>query len=159
MTAEEVFDEIRMLGGRLEARGDRLHVEAPKGVLTPEHREALTALKSELLVLVRESRKDDELQESTRRLQAMNVLLAISEDGVLRIVRTEAEAHQVIAGGLTVYTPRDAYMYVTLSEHERRMLHGFKKRFGGTVEWSSSPEKSHQNETSHEKPASEERQA
>jgi hypothetical protein len=26
-------------------------------------------------------------------------------------------------------------MYVTLTEHERRMLHEFKKRFGGATEW------------------------
>src|SRR2546426_12629665 len=30
MTAREILDEIRMLGGRLEARGDRLHVDVPK---------------------------------------------------------------------------------------------------------------------------------
>jgi hypothetical protein len=41
MTAHEILDEIRMLGGRLEARGDRLHLEAPKNVITSELRQVL----------------------------------------------------------------------------------------------------------------------
>ena len=53
MTAQEIFDKIQGLGGRLEARGDRLHVEAPKGALGPEHHEALATLKLELLALLK----------------------------------------------------------------------------------------------------------
>ncbi len=58
MTAQEIFDEIRMLGGRLEARGNRLHVDVPAGVLGPEHREALAAFKPELLALLQAKRTD-----------------------------------------------------------------------------------------------------
>jgi hypothetical protein len=64
VTAQEILAEIRMLGGRLEARGDRLHVEAPKGVLTPEHREAVAVLKPELLQLLQQ--KHDEPSKPTK---------------------------------------------------------------------------------------------
>src|SRR5262245_20838015 len=53
----------------------------------------------------------------------------------LRIVTTDGPADEVSRDGFTIYTPRDAYMYVTLSEHDRRLLHAFKKRFGGRTEW------------------------
>ena len=78
-----------------------------------------------------------ELKTSMRRLEAANALLAISEDGLLQIVRTEAEANQAVMDGLTIYTPKNAYEYVTLTERERRMLHDFKRRFGGSIEWKS----------------------
>jgi TubC N-terminal docking domain len=53
MTAEEILQEIRMLGGRVEARGDLLHVEVPPGLLTPKLREAIRNQKPELLSLLR----------------------------------------------------------------------------------------------------------
>jgi hypothetical protein len=64
MTADEILKEIQMLGVRLEGQGDRLHIDAPKGVLKPEHREALTTFKPELIVLVR-------AREATTVLQAL----------------------------------------------------------------------------------------
>jgi hypothetical protein len=42
----------------LEVRGDRLHVDAPKGVLKPEHREALASFKPELVQLVQKIKAD-----------------------------------------------------------------------------------------------------
>src|SRR5262245_46490021 len=64
MTAEAILDEIRRLGGRLEVHGDRLYVDALKGVLKPEHREALVSFKPELIALVR-------AREATTVLQAL----------------------------------------------------------------------------------------
>lgn len=133
MTAREIHAEIRMLGGRLKARGDRLYVDVPAGAVTPELKARLADRKAELLKLL-----ERELQESTKRLESAHILLAISEDGVLRIVQTDAEAHQAALDGFTIYSPKDAYMYVTLTEHERRVLHDFKKRFGGVTEWKAS---------------------
>jgi hypothetical protein len=82
-----------------------------------------------------DTRGTDELVESMRRLEAANILLAVSEDGYLRIVQTDADTQKAIRDGLTIYSPRDAYVYMTLSQSERRMLHSFKKRFGGTTGW------------------------
>jgi hypothetical protein len=49
LTVTEVLTVARSAGIRLEARGPKLHVEAPAGSVTPELRAALTALKPELL--------------------------------------------------------------------------------------------------------------
>lgn len=134
MTARDIFDEIRMLGGRLEARGDRLHVEAPKGVLKPEHRKALAALKPELLALLQTKREAGDLEASMKRLEAAQICVGVWEDGSMRIVLSESDTVQAIDEGGTLYSPADMTMYVTLSERERKMLHEFKKRFGGSVE-------------------------
>ena len=131
MSAHDIVNEIRSLGGRIEARGDRLHIDAPQGRITLEIRERLKENKEAILRRL-------ELEGSMKRLEAANILLAISEDGDLRIVQSDADAHRAAMDGFTIYMPRDAYMYVTLSERERRMLHEFKKQFGGTIEWKES---------------------
>jgi hypothetical protein len=89
--------------------------------------------------LAGQERDIQQLEASMKRLESADVLLAISEDGDLRIVHTDADARKAAGDGFTIYTPRDAYIYVTLTEHERRMLHSFKKRFGGTTEWKVKP--------------------
>ena len=43
------LDELAQLGVRVTVRGDRLHVEAPVGVLTPGLRESLRAGKAEII--------------------------------------------------------------------------------------------------------------
>jgi hypothetical protein len=87
---------------------------------------------------LRDTGGTDELSLSARRLESANLSLAISEGSILRIVQTDTEAHQASTDGFTIYTPKDAYMYVILSERERRLLHKFKKNFGGTIEWKAS---------------------
>jgi len=61
-----------MLGGRVEARGDLLHVEVPPGLLTPKLREAIRNQKPELLSLLRSNSgyeyTKEELETSRRRL-------------------------------------------------------------------------------------------
>lgn len=51
MTAIELLAQLRGRGVIIEAKGERLRVEAPKGAMTPELREALTAHKLEVLAL------------------------------------------------------------------------------------------------------------
>ena len=65
----------------------------------------------------------------------MNVSIAIWEDGALRMV-TDGEAPEAIRDGGIVYSPLDTWMYIHLDDHSRRLLHQFKKRFTGKVEWS-----------------------
>jgi hypothetical protein len=81
----------------------------------------------------------DELFESMQSLEAAGIYIAVREDGSMRLVVTEREAGHSIDGGATAYSPQDMYEYVTLTERERRMLHDFKKRFGGTIEWKLNP--------------------
>jgi hypothetical protein len=77
----------------------------------------------------------DCLAESGQRLEAAGILLAVRDDGETRIVTTDAGAHQAALDGFTLYSARDMCMYVTLNERDRRLLHEFKKRFGGVLEW------------------------
>lgn len=53
MTAEAILERLRSLGARLSVAGDKLRVEAPTGVLTPELRRELIEHKAELLRLLR----------------------------------------------------------------------------------------------------------
>jgi hypothetical protein len=50
-----LLSELQRQGVTLQAEGDRLRVKAPKGTLTPEVRQALTAQKAELLRLLVDS--------------------------------------------------------------------------------------------------------
>jgi hypothetical protein len=51
MNAIALIRQCKATGIQIQARGDRLHVEAPAGSLTPELRQALADHKAELLAL------------------------------------------------------------------------------------------------------------
>jgi TubC N-terminal docking domain len=51
MSVAELIQQCRDAGIRLQARGDRLHVEAPAGTISPELRQRLTEYKADLLAL------------------------------------------------------------------------------------------------------------
>lgn len=51
MNAVDLMNRLQAAGVRIDARGDRLHVEAPAGSITPELRQALADHKAELLAL------------------------------------------------------------------------------------------------------------
>jgi hypothetical protein len=52
MMAEELLEELRRCGAQVEARGEMLHVEAPRGAVSPELVQSLRKLKPDLLRLV-----------------------------------------------------------------------------------------------------------
>ena len=54
MNAIELLDELLAQGAIVEARGEKLHIEAPAVILTPEVRDALRTLKPEVLAVLRE---------------------------------------------------------------------------------------------------------
>ena len=58
MNAAELLIELRARGVVIEAAGDRLKVDAPKGVVTPELREALAEHKIEVLALITVTEKE-----------------------------------------------------------------------------------------------------
>jgi hypothetical protein len=76
-----------------------------------------------------------ELNASRRRLEAADVRVAINEDGEMWIVRGGQHANQVEGARCTTYSPMDMFQFVQLEPHERKFLHEFKKRFGGTTSW------------------------
>ena len=52
MSALALLRDLRSAGAVLEARGDRLHVDAPAGLITPEMRVSLARHKPELLAML-----------------------------------------------------------------------------------------------------------
>ena len=63
MTAHELLTTLHDLEVRLVANGDRLQVDAPVGVVTPELRAAIAARKTELVALLAERQPPYELNE------------------------------------------------------------------------------------------------
>lgn len=66
MTAIELLSDLRSRGVQIEAKGDRLRIDAPRGVLDRETRKKLAECKSELLTLLN---SDDE--DIAWRIEAM----------------------------------------------------------------------------------------
>ena len=83
MTAHEILSEIRSLGDRLEARGDRLHIEVPAGSVTAELKLRLAERKAELLELLE---GEADLVASRERLEAAHISIAIEADGTIRLI-------------------------------------------------------------------------
>ena len=69
-----------------------------------------------------------------KRLESAGICVAVWEDGSMRILINKDDTVAAIDDGGTIYSPAEMMMYVTLTQHERRMLHSFKKTFGGTAE-------------------------
>jgi hypothetical protein len=75
------------------------------------------------------------LDASRTRLEALGINIAVWNDGTMRIVVTEDDTLSAIHDGGTIYSPEDMLHYVELEPGERRLLHRFKKQFGGSAEW------------------------
>lgn len=56
MTLQELLAELNRLDVNLSLAGDKLHVEAPRGVLTDDLKEAMRQHKAELVALLKEER-------------------------------------------------------------------------------------------------------
>ena len=54
MTTSRLLGDLRALGVRVKASGDRLRIYAPRGVLTAELRAALVRYKTELLRMIKQ---------------------------------------------------------------------------------------------------------
>src|SRR5262249_13124854 len=108
--------------------GDKLKI-APGGVIAPDLKERLKERKPEIIQYL------GELEASMKRLESQNILIAVNDDGDLRIVISEDQANRAIEDGYTIYTPRDMYYYVQLEPAERKMLREFKRRWNGSIEW------------------------
>ena len=58
MTTEELIADLQRRGVHLSARGDRVCIDAPAGVITPNTRNVLAAQKAELLRLLTGERRE-----------------------------------------------------------------------------------------------------
>jgi len=128
---DALFEDIQAAGIQVQIDPPDLIV-SPVDRLTPDLEGRLRQHKAEILDRLK-------LKESMRRLEADGVLIAVWEDGSMRVVVAEAETVQAIDDGGTIYCPQDMYYYVQLEPDERRTLQEFKKRYGGETEWKVEP--------------------
>src|SRR5215510_14367522 len=70
MTTNEFLDQLGELGIRIRAEGERIRLNAPKGVLTPALRKELTQRKEEILIILR----DNDVQRTLKRTRLAQVL-------------------------------------------------------------------------------------
>lgn len=83
MTLDMLMAETARLGIRLEARGDRLHVEAPAGVVTPDLRDQLTQRKPALLARLAPPRGVITLKNGpTLPVEALELALDLERRGI-----------------------------------------------------------------------------
>jgi hypothetical protein len=125
----DLIEEVRQFGVTLLAEPPDL-VLIPAGVVPTELKAKLKRHKPDVLRRLH-------LEQSMRRLEAAGIRIAIWENGAMRILMTENDALTAVDCGGTVYSPTDMFCYVQLQPDERRMLHDFKKSFGGTTKWES----------------------
>ena len=119
MNAVSLIGQCRAAGIRLQARGDRLHVEAPAGSVTPELRQALAANKADVLALVEAT--PDTLKAERTRLLALAAAERIDAAHVHRM--TDADLSDWIAAGLDDGQRRE-FLYLledTASRHAGRV--------------------------------------
>src|SRR5947208_449044 len=69
---------------------------------------------------------DAELLESRERLESLNITIGIEPGGMIRVICRESEAIALSKAGGVLYTPAEAYSYVTLGPRERRMIRELK---------------------------------
>src|SRR5262249_2138113 len=122
---DDILHDVQAAGLILQIDPPDLIVR-PADLLTPDLEARLKTHKTDVLRRL-------ELEASIKRLEAAGITIAIWEDGSMRVLVTDSV--QTIDAGGTIYSPRDMYHFVQLTEKERRMLHSFKKRFGGIPEW------------------------
>ena len=111
MTGGQVLAVLKSRGVVLEPQGDRLHYRAPRGILTPELRQALAEHKAEIMALLRRPR----LVLAPPRWHAEEVGRRVEEEGVcvfwsdvlremIAFVKDEAYLDKVPAG-VVVFRP------------------------------------------------------
>src|SRR5690349_1732471 len=122
-----LIEQVRQFGVTLRAEPPDL-VITPAGVVPPELKARLKQHKPDIMRRL-------ELEDSMRRLEAARIRIAVWENGSMRVLVWEPNMAENVEPGGTIYTPEEMFYYVKLEEDERRMLHEFKKRFGGTTEW------------------------
>ncbi len=151
MNAQALLTDIQQLGVYLEARGDKLHVEASENVLTSKLVAALKAHKPELLKLLSQPGKpraitDDEDQAAYTEPFNQAAMDAIKAGQPVKVwsdvltelvvwVRGEEERKELLSQGCTlpIYTLGELTLVVKMDESSMKRIHQIKKTFNGTI--------------------------
>ena len=122
MSLEEVLDVTARLGVVLEARGDKLHVVAPRGVVTPELRDALACHKPALLDRLQPAAQYVALRGGlTVPKAALLLVLDLERRGFRLSLDTDQQFHIEPAAGLT--------------EADRAAIHRWRLHLGAIVQY------------------------
>ncbi len=109
--ARHLLDEVRAVGIDVTARGDKLHLVAPAGTITPELREVLAANKAELLELACIEAATDQ------RVRLLALAIGEGLDADLVHALPDADLLAIPAD----YTDRNLRAYVRALDADRRM--------------------------------------
>jgi len=131
MTAHELMRDLESASVRLQPRGERLRVEAPKGVLTQDQREGLKRYKSELLRLLDAEASDEDAREYIEERAA----IAEYHGG---LSRAEAESERVRSRVVAEYRREGDDRWLTVlgapGQSYDELVESLQKRFGDVTE-------------------------
>lgn len=99
MNAAPLIRELRQAGIQLSATGDRLHVEAPTGTVTPELRQRIADNKTLLLAELRQPTTTTDTTDTRTELLALADRLAVDRDHVHRLADTALELFAAMGTG------------------------------------------------------------
>lgn len=132
MTLDALLADLEGRGVRFEPRGDRLHVSAPRGVVTPADRARLAEAKAEILALLRDRSPSTPRATYRVRLDPATVrevcgpqpdphdLGALRLDVMAAVVALEAEIQSgVIAPGVRLVRGRPLADWLNLDDVAR----------------------------------------
>ena len=144
MTASSLLADLDTQGIRLYPEGEQLRVDAPKGLLTPELRQALTKNKADLLKALQERQGQDWGGRSLEHVMVMSAD-AFREAGIAVTIQSfllgetvvlascEAMARQIRSESMAAYLPDEIPLLDGLDPDTIRRLHIAKKIMGGTI--------------------------
>lgn len=144
MTAQELVNHLQQQDVRLAAHGDRLRIDAPRGVLTPDLRRDLQERKPELLALIRE--RSPRAMPTPTEVEAMS-LEQFAKAGLILHVRAAGLGELLFVSDdvpdsvleddrLPIYRAHELRKLAVLRPrpHSLKTIHEVKTIFQGTIE-------------------------
>ena len=140
MTAGGLLEELRARGARITVQGDRLRVEAPKGVVSPEIQKRLRRRKLEILRLLANREEPQPVDEFTNgaisetREQFAAVRIRSRTYGEVWLARDAETAAEIAAEGhgLPILTFDEITMLRRMSRRRLRTFLTVKSVFSGS---------------------------
>ena len=138
--ARTLLRDLRIQGVRLATRGDRVHVEAPSGVVSPDAREQLAAVKTEILAQLTVEERFIGMSCSEFGRQRFKVEIRIPGiDGTIWLVPQPTDVSRLVAEGigrgriLTAYELADLLSIPALTPDEFQKIVRLKLAFGADI--------------------------
>jgi hypothetical protein len=141
MTAtRSLLRDLRLQGVRLASRGDRVHVEAPSGVVSPDAREQLAAAKAEVLAQLTVEERFIGMSCSEFGHQRFAVEIRIpGVDGTIWLAPQPVDAARLVSEGIgrgRIFTARelaDLLSIETLTPDDFQKIARLRIAFGAEI--------------------------